>query len=149
MPRLPALFAGHGSPFNLFTKTPFTEALNEYGKTFFQKHKPDAIVLISAHWSTNGTFITADAKPKMVYDYYGFPQKFYDYVYPAQGSPEISSKISNCLSEIIGTSLEWGIDHAATIILENILPSGEIPIIELSLDIKKSLQYHYFCDPLQ
>jgi 4,5-DOPA dioxygenase extradiol len=143
MQEIPAAFIGHGSPFNLFSENPFTNTLKVYGKEFFQKYNPEAIVLISAHWSTKGTFVTADANPKMIYDYYGFPQKFYDYTYPARGSPEISSKISNFLSEVIGTTLEWGIDHAATIILENILPDGNIPVIELSLDINQSLEYHY------
>ncbi len=143
MEKLPAIFAGHGSPFNLFNQNPFTDSLKKYGKHFFQKYHPNAIVVISAHWLTNGTFITAEANPKMVYDYYGFPQKFYDYTYPAKGSPEISSKISNFLAEIIGTSLDWGIDHAATIVLQNIHPEGKIPVIELSLDIKQPLDYHY------
>lgn len=143
MDTIPALFVGHGSPFNIFNENPFTISLQNFGKDFFNHYHPKAIVLISAHWTTNGTFITADRNLKMIYDYYGFPEKFYEYTYPAHGSPEISSKISNYLPEIIGTSLDWGIDHAATIILENIMPDGEIPIIELSLDIKQSLRYHY------
>ncbi len=143
MDLLPAAFIGHGNPFNLFNENPFTQSLKKFGKHFFQEYRPEAIVIISAHWLTQGTFITADAIPKMVYDYYGFPEKFYDYIYPAKGSPEISSKISKFLPEIIGTSLDWGIDHAATIVLENILPSGEIPVVELSIDFKQSLQYHY------
>jgi 4,5-DOPA dioxygenase extradiol len=143
MQKLPALFVGHGSPFNLFTKNPFTQALNSYGDSFFKEHKLEAIVIISAHWATKGTLITGVEKPDMVYDYYGFPDKFYEYIYPAKGSPEIANKIEKLLPNVISTTDEWGIDHAATIILENILPSGEIPVIELSLDIKKPLKYHY------
>jgi 4,5-DOPA dioxygenase extradiol len=143
MDRLPVLFVGHGSPYNIFTKNAFTTSLQNFSKEFFHQYHPKAIVLISAHWTTKGTFITADTNLKMIYDYYGFPEKFYEYTYPAHGSPEISSKISNFLPEIIGTTLDWGIDHAATIVLQHILPSGDLPIIELSLDIKKPLQYHY------
>ena len=143
MTRLPALFFGHGSPNNLFTVNSFTEALKQYGDNFFQNHKPDAIVLISAHWLTRGTYLTAAKEPKMIYDYYGFPKEFYEYKYPAKGSPEISETITQFLPDVIKSTADWGIDHAATIILENILPSGEIPIIELSLDIKKPMQYHY------
>ena len=140
METLPALFVGHGSPFNIFQENLFTSSLQKFGKEFFHQYHPKAIVLISAHWTTNGTFITADTDLEMIYDYYGFPENFYEYIYPAKGNPEISSKISNFLPEIIGTSLDWGIDHAATIVLQNILPSGDIPIIELSLDIKKPLR---------
>lgn len=143
MPRLPALFVGHGSPFNLFIKSPFTQALNEYGDHFFKENNLEAIVIISAHWTTNGTLVTGEKNPKMVYDYYRFPNKFYDYIYPAKGSPEIADKIEKFLPDVISITKEWGIDHAATIVLENILPSGDVPIIELSLNIKKPLKYHY------
>ena len=108
MQEMPATFIGHGSPFNLFSENSFTNSLKAYGRKFFQQYKPEAIVIISAHWATQGTFVTADANPKMIYDYYGFPQKFYEYTYPAHGSPEISSKVSNFLSEVIGTTLRLG-----------------------------------------
>jgi len=143
MSRLPAIFAGHGSPYNLYDQSPFTKSLQDLGDDLFKRYKPDAIVIISAHWMTTGTHLTGEDDPKMEYDYYNFPKKFYDYVYPAKGSAKIAKKISQLLPDIINLSDEWGIDHAATIILENIIPSGEIPVIELSLDKQKSPQDHF------
>ncbi|HUT81085.1 MAG TPA: class III extradiol ring-cleavage dioxygenase [Candidatus Bathyarchaeia archaeon] len=140
---LPALFIGHGSPINLFESNPFTNALRNCGKKLFQNFNPKAIVIISAHWLTQGTYITADNEPKMIYDYYGFPKKFYEYFYPAKGSFEIAKWIADHFPKIIIPTSDWGIDHAATIVLENILPSGKIPILELSLDYRKPLKYHY------
>ena len=142
MSRIPALFVGHGSPFNLFEQNTFTISLQNFGKTLFQKYHPEAIVIISAHWMTDGTYVITSEHPKMVYDYYNFPQKFYEYVYPAKGSPKFASKIHDFLPNIVKTTTEWGIDHAATIVLENLIPSGEIPVIELSLDIRKPPEYH-------
>jgi len=143
MSKIPTLFIGHGSPYNLFEQNDFTKSLHDFGKTLFQQHHPEAIVIISAHWMANGTYITASDHPKMVYDYYNFPQKFYEYVYPAKGSSLLANKIAKFLPDVIKTTTEWGIDHAATIVLQNLIPSGEIPVIELSLDINQPPQFHF------
>ncbi|MFX0073827.1 MAG: 4,5-DOPA dioxygenase extradiol [Candidatus Hermodarchaeota archaeon] len=137
---MPVLFFGHGSPYNLFQENPFTNSLRALGLNL---PKPKAIVIISAHWITQGTKITLEDNPKMIYDYYGFPSKFYDYVYPAKGNEQISKEIINFLPEIIKPSTQWGIDHAATIVLENIFPKADVPIIELSLDYWKPSEYHF------
>jgi 4,5-DOPA dioxygenase extradiol len=143
MTRLPALFIGHGSPYNLFDKNDFTQSLKDFGKNFFTKYRPRAIILISAHWLTRGTFLTSDNNPRMVYDYYGFPKHFYEYIYPAKGSTKIADEIAQSFPDLLNTTYEWGIDHAATIVLENLIPSGEIPVIELSLDVRYPPQYHF------
>ena len=143
MIRLPVIFVGHGSPYNLFNQNSFTRSLNSLGKKLFKQYSPDAIVIISAHWLTKGTFITGNDNPKMIYDYYNFPQEFYEYIYPGKGSSKTAEKITQFLPNVLKISDEWGIDHAATILLENMIPSGEIPIIELSLDIQKPPQYHF------
>ncbi|MFW9819333.1 MAG: dioxygenase [Candidatus Thorarchaeota archaeon] len=140
---LPALFIGHGSPYNLFDKNDFTQSLKDFGNKFFSKYKPRAIIIISAHWLTHGSFLTSDNNPHMIYDYYGFPKHFYEYKYPAKGSSKIANEIAQYLPDMLYTKNEWGIDHAATIVLENLIPSGEIPIIELSLDMRHPPQYHY------
>ncbi|MFW9824262.1 MAG: dioxygenase [Candidatus Thorarchaeota archaeon] len=143
MTRLPALFIGHGSPYNLFSQNNFTQSIKEFGKDLFVKYIPKAIILISAHWLTHGTLLTSDNQPKMVYDYYGFPKQFYEYKYPAKGSSKIASEIAESLPNTLHTTKDWGIDHAATIVLENLIPSGEIPVIELSLDVRYAPRYHF------
>ncbi|MFW9897369.1 MAG: dioxygenase, partial [Candidatus Thorarchaeota archaeon] len=141
--RLPALFIGHGSPYNLFDENDFTRSLKNFGNKLFSRYNPRAIILISAHWLTRGTFITSEDNPRMIYDYYGFPQKFYEYVYPVKGSSEIANDIIHSFPDNLNASNEWGIDHAATIVLENIIPSGEIPVIEFSLDVRFQPKYHF------
>ncbi|MHA2287413.1 MAG: 4,5-DOPA-extradiol-dioxygenase [Promethearchaeota archaeon] len=137
---MPALFVGHGSPFNIFQENPFTNSLRTLSSNL---PEPKAIVIISAHWVTQGTQLTLIDNPKMIYDYYGFPSKFYEYIYPAKGNRQISEEILNFLPNIIKSSLNWGIDHAATIILENLFPKANIPVIELSLDYWKPPEYHF------
>ena len=143
MARLPAIFIGHGSPYNLFNKNSFTQSLKAVGKDLFSKYKPRAIILISAHWLTPGTFLTGDDNPQMVYDYYGFPKQFYEYVYLAKGSLKIAQEIARSFPNLLNTINEWGIDHAATIVLENLNPKADIPVIELSLDVRHPPQYHF------
>lgn len=138
--RMPVLFFGHGSPFNLFQENPFTNSLRALSSNL---PEPRAIVIISAHWVTQGTRLTLDDNPKMVYDYYGFPPKFYEYVYPAKGDRQISEELVEFLPKVINPSLEWGIDHAATIVLENLFPKAKFPVIELSLDYWKPPDYHF------
>ncbi|MBY9019945.1 MAG: 4,5-DOPA dioxygenase extradiol [Candidatus Lokiarchaeota archaeon] len=137
---MPALFIGHGSPFNLFQENPFTNSLRALGSTLSE---PRAIVVVSAHWVTQGTKLTLDDNPRMIYDYHGFPLYFYEYIYPAKGSKQISEEIIDFLPKIIKSSSKWGIDHAATIVLEKLFPKANIPVIELSLDYGKSPEFHY------
>lgn len=137
---MPVLFFGHGSPYNLFQENPFTNSLRQLGSNL---PEPEVIVIVSAHWVTQGTQLTIGNNPRMIYDYYGFPPKFYDYIYPAKGSQKFSEKILEFLPEVITASSEWGIDHAATIVLENLFPKANIPIIELSLDYWNPPEYHF------
>ena len=112
-------------------------------KIFFYHYKPRAIIVISAHWLTFGTFLTGDDNPRMVYDYYGFPKHFYEYIYPAKGSSKIAQEITLSFPDLLKTTNYWGIDHAATIVLENLIPTGNIPVIELSLDFQHPPKYHF------
>ncbi|GAB4328668.1 MAG: 4,5-DOPA dioxygenase extradiol [Promethearchaeota archaeon] len=134
------MFAGHGSPFNLFQDNDFTRSLKAHARTL---PPVDVVVVISAHWFTRGTFVTSDERPKMVYDYFGFPREFYEYVYPASGSPETARKLVEALPEKARTSDQWGIDHAATIPLQHLFPGADVPVVELSVDATRPPEYHY------
>jgi 4,5-DOPA dioxygenase extradiol len=141
MSRMPALFIGHGSPFNLIMDSPFTRDLQ---KLRDQLDKPTAIVLISAHWMTRGTQFTADERPKQIFDFYGFPKKLYDAKYEPNGNPELAKDLAGALSEIDASiSYEWGIDHAATIPLIHLFPEAEVPVVEMSLDMSLGPEGHH------
>ena len=91
MAKMPVLFIGHGSPMNMIAHNDYTRALEKLGKTL---PRPDAILVISAHFLTNGTFVTAADNPRMIYDFYGFPDELYKVKYPAPKAPDITSEIT-------------------------------------------------------
>jgi 4,5-DOPA dioxygenase extradiol len=138
---MPAIFIGHGSPMNILADNAFTKDMIGLGDNL---PEPEAIVVISAHWLTRGTFITSGQYPLQIYDFYGFPKSLYEYIYRAPGSPETA----NLIAEIAGQNIIFqddkrGIDHAAWAILKHIFPLQNIPVIELSLDVSKEPQYHF------
>ena len=137
----PALFIGHGSPMNIFADNDFTRDMIKLGRSL---PKPDAIVVISAHWLTRGTFITSGLNPEQIYDFYGFPQALYKYRYKAPGSPETATSVSAAAGQnIIIHDDNRGIDHAAWAILKHIFPLQNIPVIELSLNTTREPLYHF------
>jgi 4,5-DOPA dioxygenase extradiol len=144
---MPVLFVGHGSPMNIVLKNSYTESLVRAAKELPQ---PKAILVISAHWLTEGTFVTCTEKPKTIYDFYGFPDELYRLKYPSPGSPEKAQlAIEICKSTQIKCG-NWGLDHAAWAVLKHMYPAANIPVFEMSLDYSpsnswnpKSLEFHY------
>ena len=138
--KMPTLFIGHGSPMNAIEKNTF---VNRIQQLHSQLPVPKAIICISAHWLTNGTYVTAMENPKTIYDFHGFPKELYEVDYPAPGSPELAASISSIVEDIqIHHDLSWGLDHGTWSILRNIYPSANIPVLQLSIDWKKPLDYH-------
>jgi 4,5-DOPA dioxygenase extradiol len=141
MEKMPVLFVGHGSPMNVIEENEFVESWRAIGKTL---PKPKAILCISAHWETRGTFVTAMENPKTIHDFGGFPKALYEIQYPAPGSPELAVKIKDNIKR---TSVElddqWGLDHGCWSVLKQMFPLANIPVIQLSLDHYQSARYHY------
>lgn len=138
--RMPILFVGHGSPMNAIEQNEFSAYWSKLGK---ELPKPSAIVCISAHWETRGTFITAMQKPKTIYDFAGFPQALFDVQYPALGSPEIAALAIESISKTaILKDHEWGLDHGCWSVLNQMYPDADISVLQLSLDYTKPMSYH-------
>ncbi|MFG1501222.1 4,5-DOPA dioxygenase extradiol [Halobacteriovorax sp. XZX-3] len=139
--RIPTLFLGHGSPMNAVASNEFTEQLRSIGE---ELPKPRAILMISAHWETQGTWVTAMDKPKTIHDFYGFPKELYEIEYPAPGSQELAREIVDLIGESIKLDNEnWGLDHGTWSLLKFMYPKADIPVVQLSLDMGKPPQYHF------
>ena len=143
---MPALFIGHGSPMNAIANNDYTKSLTNLGRGL---PKPNAILVVSAHWLTQGTYSTCMEKPRTIHDFYGFPDELYSIEYPSPGAPnyaKIATKLSNGQ---IRCDNEWGLDHASWSVLRHMYPKADIPVFELSLDYSfnewqsKPLRYHY------
>ncbi len=139
--RQPAVFAGHGSPMYAIEPNRYTAAWAALGKSL---KRPDAILVISAHWVTRGTWVTAMAKPKTIHDFGGFPQALFDIQYPALGSPALADRVQELLSiPVVLEENEWGIDHGAWSVLKYLYPDADVPVVQLSLDGSMTANEHY------
>lgn len=142
MSRLPALFIGHGSPMNAITDNPYARAWRELGKTL---PRPQAILAISAHFYTRGTFVTAMEQPETIHDFGGFPDELFAVQYPAPGSPALAARVAELLAPLpVGLDTDgWGLDHGTWSILVHMYPEADIPVVQLSMDASKPPQHHY------
>ena len=139
--RQPAVFAGHGSPLYAIEPNRYTSAWASLGGSL---RRPDAILVISAHWVTRGTWVTAMAKPKTIHDVGGFPQALFDIEYLAPGSPALADRIQELLDiHVVLEEHEWGLDHGAWSVLKYLYPNADVPVVQLSLDGSKTAQEHY------
>ena len=138
---MPVLFIGHGSPMNGIED-------NEFSQRWIQMAKeiplPNAVLVVSAHWFTRGTHITAMDFPETIHDFGGFPQALFEVQYPAPGNPELAKDTANLIhSTDIGLAHDWGLDHGAWTVVRRMYPDAKIPVLQLSIDYTKPPQYHY------
>lgn len=141
--RQPVLFIGHGSPMNAIEDNKFTRFLSHLGPQL-RRYKPEVILVISAHWQTEGTQVTAMAKPKTIHDFYGFPRELHEMIYPASGSLEKAQIVQNVLGQSTSVKLDesWGLDHGSWSLLVHLFPEADIPVLQLSLDVRKANENH-------
>jgi 4,5-DOPA dioxygenase extradiol len=138
---MPVLFVGHGNPMNAIEDNEFTEGWEKVSSIL---PKPNAILCISAHWETKGTYVTAMEKPQTIHDFGGFPQSLFDVQYPAPGSPELAWETQKTVTNTsIGSDNTWGLDHGAWSVIKRFYPQADVPVVQLSLDYNQGAQYHY------
>jgi 4,5-DOPA dioxygenase extradiol len=106
--------------------------------------KPRAILCISAHWETQGTFVTSMEKPRTIHDFGGFPRELFDFQYPAPGNPQLAKEIEDGVTKTLVTAdTRWGLDHGAWSVICHMYPNATVPVVQLSLDYSQPPQYHY------
>jgi 4,5-DOPA dioxygenase extradiol len=143
--RMPVLFVGHGSPMNVIQDNPWRPKWEGIGKLFGTEFpKPALILCISAHWLTEGWWVTGSERPKTIHDFGGFPQALFDQQYAAAGAPAVARG----LAEKIGArklrldATEWGYDHGAWSVLKPMFPAADIPVLQLSMDYSRPPAEH-------
>lgn len=139
--QMPVLFTGHGSPMNAIEDNEFSMAWRQVAKIL---PKPKAILCISAHWETLGTWVTAMEKPRTIHDFGGFPQALFEVQYSAPGSPWLAQEVTDRVKKTkVGLDQDWGLDHGCWSVLAQMFPAADIPVVQLSLDYTKRASEHY------
>lgn len=139
--KMPVLFLGHGSPMNAIEENEFTKGWINIGRTV---PKPTAVLCISAHWETRGTYVTGMEKPKTIHDFGGFPEELYEVQYPAPGSPELAREMKSLVTKAqLGLDEKWGLDHGCWCVLKHLYPYADIKVIQISMDYYMSSRQHY------
>lgn len=138
---MPVFFIGHGSPMNGIEDNIYSQNWKKIAQGI---PVPKAVLVVSAHWLTKGTRVTAMDRPRTIHDFGGFPQALFDVQYPAPGSPEIAREtIDTVKTTPIVADHEWGLDHGAWTIIRHMYPDANIPVLQLSIDYGKDASYHY------
>lgn len=139
--KMPVFFLGHGSPMNAIEENEFVQEFRKIGQEIA---RPNAILCISAHWETRGTWVTAMEQPMTIHDFGGFPQELYEVQYPAPGNPTLAKETQRLIKTAdVGMDHKWGLDHGAWSVVKHMYPNADIPTIQLSLDYYQTPQYHY------
>jgi 4,5-DOPA dioxygenase extradiol len=135
---MPALFIGHGSPMNIVEDNAYTRDL---ARLAAELPRPDAILVISAHWLTEGSRVLAAEFPRTIHDFLGFPEELYDMTYLSPGAPALAEETARLTGG--EADEEWGLDHASWSPLSHMYPDADIPVFEMSLDVTAAPREHY------
>jgi 4,5-DOPA dioxygenase extradiol len=141
MNRLPAIFFGHGSPMNALENTDVTRG---WARIAARIGKPRAILVISAHWLTRQTAVTAMAQPPTIHDFGAFPRALFDVQYPAPGGPKLAARVRDLLAPTpVAFDHDWGLDHGTWSVLVHAYPQADVPVVQIGMDMNKSPAEHY------
>lgn len=139
--KMPVLFLGHGNPMNAIEENEFVDGFRYIASEI---SLPRSVLCISAHWETDGTYVTSMENPRTIHDFSGFPKELYEVQYPAQGNPELARGVTEIVTKTnVRLDYEWGLDHGAWSVIKHMYPDADVPVVQLSLDYNKSPRFHY------
>ena len=139
--KMPVVFIGHGSPMNAIEDNSFTNSLVRLGQDL---PRPKAILCVSAHWLSAGTWVTRMDRPKTIHDFYGFPDELFAVQYPAPGSRQLAEQIQSLSQKprIQADDSAWGFDHGTWAVLRKMYPEADVPVVQLSIDMSEPAEFH-------
>ena len=129
--RMPAVFLAHGSPL-LLDDAKWVEELGAWGK---ELPRPKSILVLSAHWEERPITLGATTVRPLVYDFYGFPERYYEVSYPSPGAPHLAQRVKDLLlpEGPVAEAPERGLDHGAYVPLVAMYPRADVPVLQVSL----------------
>lgn len=140
-PKMPALFVGHGNPMLTLGDNRYTRGWKQLGEAL---PRPRGVLVISAHWYVPKGRVSTTPDPSTIHDFYGFPKQLFQVEYHAPGSPELAERVLDLLAEdAFEADPQRGLDHGAWSVLRHLYPNADIPVVQLSLDYRKSPGEHY------
>lgn len=137
----PVLFIGHGSPMNGIEDNAYSR---QWKQQVAHLPTPKAVLVVSAHWLTKGTHITAMDFPKTIHDFGGFPDELFAVNYPAPGLPQLATATKELIESVpVHLDHEWGLDHGTWTVVRHMYPEANVPVLQLSIDYSQDGAYHY------
>jgi 4,5-DOPA dioxygenase extradiol len=129
--RMPAIFLAHGSPY-LLDDAKWRDELAAWARAM---PKPKAVLMVSAHWEQKPATLGATRTVPLVYDFYGFPERYYSVKYAAPGAPDLATRVRSLLgkSQPVADAPERGLDHGAYVPMVAMYPDADVPVLQVSL----------------
>jgi 4,5-DOPA dioxygenase extradiol len=139
--RMPALFIGHGHPINAVLDNDFTRTIASVGR---ELPAPRAIMVVSAHWMTTGTYVSVNPHPHALYDFGRLDERLYHVQYAPPGAPAIAATVVDAAPDYgIRTDPAMDLDHGTWTVLRHLYPRADVPVFQLSIDATQPASYHY------